>query len=73
MRPPERSPTFTADGRQVVFARRESPTVTTMNSYLHVINVDGTGLRRLTTRSITETSPAVSPDGTRIAYQSTPG
>jgi len=40
------------------------------NSELYSVNADGSGSRRLTWTSQTEQAPAWSPDGTRIAYQS---
>ncbi|MFN2442934.1 MAG: hypothetical protein ABR517_09640 [Thermoanaerobaculia bacterium] len=40
------------------------------NSEIYVVNVDGTGLQRLTDHPGRDLSPAWSPDGTRIAFAS---
>ena len=60
-------PDFSPDGRRVVFNGRE-PGATAPDIY--VINVDGTGLTRLTTDRGFDAFPAWSPDGTTIAFNS---
>ena len=59
------SPAWSPDGAQIAFAHFFNG-----NSYsdIAVINVDGSGLKRLTTSS--GEYPAWSPDGTRIAFSS---
>jgi Tol biopolymer transport system component len=59
-------PSWAPDGERLVFAR-ETPS----DSAIYVINVDGTGLRRLTrTKQALDTQPAWSPDGKQIVYES---
>jgi TolB protein len=54
------------DGKRLVFAR-ETPSA----SAIYTVNVDGTGLRRLTRDKLAlDTQPAWSPGGTQIAYES---
>ena len=55
------TPSWSPDGTRIAF---EGGSV---DSFIDVVNVDGTGLRRLTT-SGAENEPAWSPDGTRIAF-----
>lgn len=62
---------FTPDGKKIVFdATYKDPTVfgTTYQS-IFKINVNGSGLVRLTPRGSTARSPSVSPNGTRIAHE----
>jgi len=60
----DRDPSFAPDGARIVFASDR-----TGNFELYSIQVDGTGLQRLTnTRDQDEVQPVFSPDGTRIAY-----
>jgi TolB protein len=59
-------PSWAPDGERLVFAR-ETPS----DSAIYVINVDGTGLRRLTQpKQALDTQPAWSPDGKQIVYES---
>jgi hypothetical protein len=58
-----RIPAWSPDGRKIAFATALQPDI-------YVINVDGTGLRSLTTSPATDDQPAWSPDGSKIAFQS---
>lgn len=59
------NPSWSPDGCQLVFESRQHGTAS-----LYVINVDGTGERRLTWTTGDDTHPSWSPDGSRIVYDS---
>jgi TolB protein len=60
-------PVFSPDGRQIVFhATAQGASAPD----LHVMNVDGSNLRRLTTHPDSDTTPTWSPSGTQIAFVS---
>jgi hypothetical protein len=62
-------PSWSADGRDVAFAAVRNPLAESdPQSEIHMIGVDGSGERRLTRGSISDYSPSLSPDGTRIAF-----
>lgn len=58
-------PSFSPDGRQIAFNSNRDG-----NPELYVINVDGTGLRRLTNHPAIDTSPTWSPLGHQLAFTS---
>ena len=60
-------PAWSPDGSQLAFSAQDDIT----GRDIYVINVDGSGRRRLTTHFASDTAPAWSPDGTQIAFQST--
>ena len=62
------TPAWSPDGRQLVFAGLDGGL-----SDLFVVNVDGTGLRRLTHDKYAEMHPVWSPDGTTIAFSTDRG
>ena len=58
-------PSFSPDGRQIAFNSNRDG-----NVELYVVNVDGSGLRRLTTHPSIDTSPTWSPLGHQLAFTS---
>lgn len=56
-------PSFSPDGKQIVFASLRDG-----NAEIYLMNVDGSDVRRLTNHPAWENHPAFSPDGTTIAF-----
>jgi len=64
--PSDRSPSFSPDGKQVVFVHEARD-----NSDIFSVNVDGTNRQRLVkSANIDEIMPRISPDGSKLAYTS---
>jgi Tol biopolymer transport system component len=61
-------PSFSPDGTKVAFSSDVEDRLHNLDVY--VINVDGTGLTRLTTNAAVDGEPDWSPDGKRIAFES---
>lgn len=59
-------PSFTADGRRVLFAR--SPVGGRNGDDIYSVAVDGSGLRRLTAGRATDRRPVASPNGRIVAF-----
>ncbi|QOV90052.1 carbohydrate-binding domain-containing protein [Humisphaera borealis] len=68
---PDDHPSFSPDGKQIVFttSRFQDPGQTN-NFELAIMNVDGTNIRRLTNSPGIDTEPVFSPDGSKIAFAS---
>lgn len=64
-------PQISPDGSQIVYRRRGMDKMTDRRtSQLWLMNADGSGHVKLTTRDASESSPRWSPDGSRIAFAS---
>jgi len=59
-------PAWSPDGRKIAFSRNVDDNVD-----IYVINVDGTGIQRLTTAPGNDSVPAWTPDGRQIVFRST--
>jgi Tol biopolymer transport system component len=59
-------PQFSSDGTTIVFSRNKSPRRTA----IYRVNVDGTGLERLTRYKLNASDPDISPDGGWITFDS---
>jgi TolB protein len=63
-------PDWSPDGRRIVFTSHpvtDDPQISNLTE-IYVINVDGTGLTRLTFNAEEQRAPSWSPDGSRIVY-----
>jgi Tol biopolymer transport system component len=61
------NPSFSPDGRQIVFDRMIG---TSRTPHIFVVNVDGSGLRQLTSGSKADYEPSFTQDGRRIVFVS---
>lgn len=61
-------PMFSPDGSRLAFTSNRDG-----NSEIYVMNVDGTGLRRVTNHPAIDTTPTWSPSGTQLAFTSDRG
>ena len=61
-------PSFSPDGTRIAFSSNRDG-----NSEIYVMNVDGSGLRRVTNHRAIDTTPTWSPSGTHIAFVSERG
>ncbi|HOT02503.1 MAG TPA: S9 family peptidase, partial [Acidobacteriota bacterium] len=65
-------PQISPDGRRIAFTVTTSDLVKgTTNADIHVVNLDGTGLRRLTASDKSDSTPRWSPDGKTLLFVST--
>ena len=58
-------PYFSPDGRRIVFRSGRDG-----NHEIYLMNADGSGVRRLTDNTATDTMPSFSPDGREVAFTS---
>jgi len=62
---------FTPDGKQIVFVKADSPiTGDTRSSRIALLDLATGTTRGLTSASLPESEPILSPDGTKVAYRS---
>src|SRR5262245_8815768 len=68
---PDDHPSFSPDGKQIVFTTSRFQAPGESNNFeIAIMNVDGTNIRRLTHSPGIDTEPVFSPDGGRIAFAS---
>jgi Tol biopolymer transport system component len=66
--PGDETPSFSANGRFVSFSGNSEPTATAVGRHIYVVNVDGTGLRQLTTGPSFDANPSFSPSGKQVVF-----
>jgi Tol biopolymer transport system component len=75
----DESPSWSPDGNKIVFSSKPlrskaaDGSRTFLAPAIHVMNADGTGVKKLTEHDAGDTEPAWSPDGKRIAFISARG
>lgn len=62
------TPSFSADGRFVAFAGNYELGTAPAGRHVYLVNVDGTGLRQLTTGAGFDQNPAFSPNGKQVVF-----
>src|SRR4051795_10858854 len=67
------SPSWTPDGRRIVFSRCDLPFGFVTRCALAIVNADGTGLRTIVDGNNFHLRPVVSPDGRKVAFMSDKG
>ncbi len=62
------TPSFSASGRLVAFSGNYEPGPAPAGRHIYVVNVDGSGLRQLTTGAGFDENPAFSPNGKQVVF-----
>lgn len=64
----DESPSFSPDGRLIVFSGNRDPGTETGSTHLYVMNRDGSGIRQLTEGSFFDSNPTFSPNGKLVVF-----
>jgi Tol biopolymer transport system component len=62
------TPSFSANGRFVVFSGNSEPAATPIGRHIYLVKVDGSGLRQLTSGASFDENPSFSPNGKQVAF-----
>lgn len=62
------TPSFSASGRLVAFSGNYEPGLAPAGRHIYLVNVDGSGLRQLTSGTGFDENPAFSPDGKQVVF-----
>ena len=62
------TPSFSADGRFVVFSGNSEAVATPVGRHVYLVQVDGSGLRQLTSGAGFDENPAFSPNGKQVVF-----
>ena len=65
---PDRHPTWSPDGTQLIFSSDRTPDDHERNAQLFRVRLDGTGEEQLTFNNVSNEDPDWSPDGRRVAF-----
>jgi Tol biopolymer transport system component len=62
------TPSFSADGRTIVFSGNRDPGAATDGVHIYTIEVNGSGLKQLTSGNTFDRNPSFSPSGQRVVF-----
>ncbi len=66
--PTDNSPSYSPNGRLIVFAGNHDPGLAPQGSHLYVMKRDGSGVRQLTGGSFYDSNPSFSPNGKLVVF-----
>jgi Tol biopolymer transport system component len=66
--PGDSTPSFSADGRMIVFSGDRNPLPLSSGSHIYAMNADGTGVRQVTEGGGYDSNPSFSPNGSQIVF-----
>jgi Tol biopolymer transport system component len=66
--PADNSPSYSPNGRLIVFAGNHDPGLAPQGSHLYVMKSDGGGIRQLTSGSFYDSNPSFSPNGKLVVF-----
>jgi Tol biopolymer transport system component len=66
--PTDNSPSYSPNGRLIVFAGNRDPSLAPQGSHLYAMNRDGSDVRQLTSGSFYDSNPSFSPNGKLVVF-----
>ncbi|MEX2108032.1 MAG: hypothetical protein WD827_04005 [Solirubrobacterales bacterium] len=64
----DESPSFSADGRKIVFSGNRTPPAPSNGVHIYVMNADGSGVTALTSDASFDRNPSFSPSGQQVVF-----